>query len=710
MAGSFTYTPYSPPLARPSEPVYVFRMTGEGATARFEPMPHLRVSSVEFREGAFPAAAQFRYAFDELLPPEYPQRFEDCWPLNGVTNRYAVRADDRLVVRSYDDDGAVATLFDGFAGMPQLDLSAGRETVTFQCMGTPVRCWDTPMGGAIYRDADDPDEGFDIQGDLPVRFNPDGKANCTPDTATEAGTGLRNYPTFVDGGVIGDDPTKGRKWTLEGAVRYLLYAGNPDEEFVVNPADEEVKDILWARLPADGKVAMDPNDPDTFQVKPIVIGEYDATNDVWPEAIDKLIGPYGFSMRFRLETDLDDNPAWSLIFYRTDDDGQAKQVALQKAGETLDPGLTNVQGVRLVRDTAGMYNRVSLDTRPDRLEVSVVLVPGFEIGGSDGTAANRVRFTTGDPAFETGTNSLKYRMYVLDECGEGHWSFEDAETVRETPDLTLFLGDTYIIRRRPPIKTLFTKDAKGQPREAELWIYKGSGYTGDIPGVWTDRDPTGWLKVAKAGWKLLEDRCGVMLTCADPNDWEVCDPKDDVHHLTAGGAVRGVEWQASGDFNKEFILRLTCVIEGDADMDVVADRRVASPTKYAVTRSFDVRDRYVINEITEYSHFAVDAAGEDNGTAGVVRDDTDDATDYAAALRRSSELAKYSGSIAIPRLTTDYEIGDRIVEIDGREVDLAMNAAADQDEGNVYPVVTGIAWSFEGAQGTTLTLGSPLHS
>ena len=72
-------------------------------------------------------------------------------------------------------DGSTRVLFDGFPRVPQTDVGPASQHVTFTAVGVAVRCWDTPIGGRVQRNASTPfAPGDPIQTDLPTRFNPAG--------------------------------------------------------------------------------------------------------------------------------------------------------------------------------------------------------------------------------------------------------------------------------------------------------------------------------------------------------------------------------------------------------------------------------------------------------------------------------------------------------------------------------------------------------
>src|SRR5262249_43261708 len=94
---------------------------------------------------------------------------------------YVVLTDDRLVALTQmppaeaDCEPQVIVLFDGFAQVPQADLSKGGQAVTFVAHSVAARLWDDPILGRIQRDADEvgtTDKSADYFIDLPCRFNP----------------------------------------------------------------------------------------------------------------------------------------------------------------------------------------------------------------------------------------------------------------------------------------------------------------------------------------------------------------------------------------------------------------------------------------------------------------------------------------------------------------------------------------------------------
>jgi hypothetical protein len=253
------------PPSRPAAPIGVYRYRS-GGIGGSEYLSNVRVLAIQYREGADAGVARFRYVFDSRNPSTAPNSFQDA--LSVDANLPGIVAnDDRLVVLTFNPDGSPEVLFDGFAQVPQLGLAPDREMVTFLAFGVAIREWDTPIGGALMRDADAPFTVSDAETDLVTYFNPQGLPNATPEGADASDDSGNTYPTFLDPHVI-RDPDPRRLWTLPMAVRYLCYRHNPDQEFVKNPDGALLDALLDSRVPGQGGGYL-PDDPTTYSSDPL---------------------------------------------------------------------------------------------------------------------------------------------------------------------------------------------------------------------------------------------------------------------------------------------------------------------------------------------------------------------------------------------------------------------------------------------------------
>ncbi len=207
MPGSFDYDPYPPQLALDAIPIGVFSYDSSSPGSGYSFLPNLWCEQIQYKEGIEPPAARFSYVLDEVAAGQFgwPSQFEQIWPLTRAPSPYVVGNDDELVVLALLPDGTTRVLFHGFARIPQTNLSPANQGVSFVAVGVAILCWNIPVGGRIERDADDPQNGSNVQTDLPVRFNPAGTGtraiggylpNCTPDGYDVGETEPRRIPFF----------------------------------------------------------------------------------------------------------------------------------------------------------------------------------------------------------------------------------------------------------------------------------------------------------------------------------------------------------------------------------------------------------------------------------------------------------------------------------------------------------------------------------
>ncbi len=236
---------------------------------------------------------------------------------------------------------------------------------------------------------------------------------------------------------------------------------------------------------------------------------------------------------------------------------------------------------------------------------------------------------------------------------------------------------------------MIATDSEGRPLRATLEILFGSS-SGD-PYVQSEMSSSSWQLVT-GGWRLLPDRLGIEVTVEDPEQW---------NGGKSVGDIRGVTWQAAPPSGKQFILRLTTVIEDDLRLPISAPSRIASPTQFTRWGSADARDHFQYASVSPGSrnYQAMDGDGTD---PVVVRDDTSLAMAHAYQLRSAHEFPRLVGSLVIPYITTYYQVGDRIQGIDGRNASLQTNVGIDQGEAPSYPWVVGVSWTFEGDRQQTV--------
>jgi hypothetical protein len=729
MPGSFDLDNTTPPLYGDAMMAGVYLYTPD-ADEPFSLFPNVRCLRIDYREGPEPPVARFEYIMDNALAINlgWPSQFEQLWPIDAQ-GPYVVNPDDRLVVMAQNPDGSPMILFDGFAQVPQVDLTPRSQRVTLTAVGVAVREWDSPISGRVQRHSDpvglqDASGDSDVPVDLPCRFNPSNTdvggrggylPNRTPDgqdTVGSFGEISLDHPVFLDAG-IERTPDPRAYWSISDAIKYLLAEYNGSQTYTGYPSLDALDDLLEVASPPSGEATFNPEDA---EASPLTIRDYDASNRPYPEAIADLLSYAGFVMRWDTGADEDGLPSTQLRIYRRDGAATSplKSVYLDAAGApTLDPGRNNVARLHLARDGNSIVNAWQVETDQRLVEVSVILAPLYQPSAGDAQSSNRKQFFRSSwGASTTATTRRKYRWYGADECGDGHWDQEGSWSSSPFDFSSVFPPDddgtpSYTVRYRPGSQTLISVDSDGNPLRADLAI--SFDYTGDTAAPW---DGSGTWQAIKGGWRLLEDRLGIEVTAEDPEQWSTGKGASATGSSGAtaatvpGGDIRGVTWWAQGAPTNgvQPVLRLTTVIQDDLRMPISAGKRIASPTRFARWRTVDARDHFQYASI-DPSSMNYTAQGGDGTDPVVVRDDTDSAMTHAYQLRSTYEFPPLAGSVTIPYITTYYEVGDRIEQVAGRGVSLTTNIGQDQGEAPTYPWVVGVSWGFEGdRQSTTLQL------
>ena len=737
MPGSFDLDNSRPPLTANALAVAVYKYAPPSS---YQLLPNIRCVSVEYKEGPDPPVCRLEYIMDDSLSLNlgWPSNFEDLWPIDAQ-GPYVVNPDDRLVVAAQNPDGSNLILFDGFAQIPQADVTPQSQRVTFTAVSVAARCFDDIITGRVERDADRPEDGSglaDVETDLPCRFNPANEtiggrggflgnstpnANFTHDSgnvAVKDGKGLGDFPVFIDpllsereqvnqeeenpdeGGT--DAGTLVAPWYVSDAIKYLLSQPNPGDKLVAWPKFADLDKLLQARYP-DGTGPFDPSDP-AVPAANIMIRDFDATNKPVLTSIGELMGYAGFVLTWQLAADGDGDPQTSLRIYRRDAGASTapKLVYLPESDPAnrpaVNPATSNVIGLHLARDCNAIANSWVVESAQRQVEVTIHLAPLFAPLAGDETAAGKVPFQRVNLTAAEAYIRRKYRWYGADEAGDGHWVGVDQEASHTPIDLSPAFPDdddgskSYVNRYRPGGHTLISRDPQGKPLSATLEIRQNA--IGADPFVETDPELGNWYTIPH-GWKMLDDRLGIEVTEEDPDMWATGNPKLP--------KIRGIAWQSTPDGSgcQPFSLRLTTVLEDDLRMTISAPKRIASPTKFTRWRAADARDHFGSATVHPGSVFYGQQPGQNGTDPVVVRDDTEVAETHARQLRSAHEFPPLAGSAVIPFITPYYEVGDRLKVIKGRDVSLATNIGVDQGESPVYPWIVGVSWNFEGDRQTT---------
>jgi hypothetical protein len=716
--GSFDLSDFATSIAGTALPITVslYDPASEGDSP-FTVLPNVRCLRVDYREGPEPGTAQFQYLTDDSLAANlgWPCRFEQLWPIDA-SGSYVVQVDDRLVVHTYDPSGNPIALFDGFAQIPQVDVAPQSQAITFVAVSVSVRLWDTPITKRVQRDGDDAlqtDGSSDVLVQLPTRFNPADHTvgarggylgNMSDITTEDAGTGL-TYKVFVDPLLNERNPDPTDFWWVSDALKYLfaIYPSPETDEgdpYVQYPTFDSLDAVLSTLDPSDDG----PINAGTVVSSDLKIRDYDATNKTVPEAIAEILSYAGFVMNFLTDGDEDGIPTTTLLIQRRDAfaSGAPRSIYLAPDGSaSLDLAANNATAFHLARDTNQVVNQWLVESKPIQAEITVILAPGFTPVSGDNSAANVTKWYKSNLAKASGSDRRKYRWYIADECGDGHWNAQTSTFNTTALDLSGIvpseIGDNppQVKRYRPGSKTLISKDADGNPLKHVLEVIPFSPNRDPILATAQLSADKGQFQslpgfVVSSGYQLLDDRLGIEVTADDPENWSTGNPK--------WPTIMGVTSQSDPIDNAtivdNFTLRLTTVIELDQQITAFAKKRVASPTGFARQRNIDAKEHFQFCFVTPYTMYFTQDGG--NGTDPlIVRDDTQAAITHAAQLRAVHEFPTLAGSVTIPYITDYYQIGDMVNLVQGRNANLQINVGESTGEDPTYPWVTAFSWTFE---------------
>ena len=360
MPGSFDLDNATPPLYGDALAIGVYFYDPDADAVPYSVIPNVRCLHRHSR-GAWALPGEIRVHHGRFAGPELrlAHEFEQVWPINAQ-GPYVVNPDDRLVVMGQNPDGSPLILFDGFAQVPQVDVTPDSQSVTFAAVGTAVRCYDSRITGRVQRDADSPtiaDGSADVQTDLACRFNPSDNSvggmggilgNATPAAYYTQDDELGAYPVFIDPLLAERTQSEGvtytAPWCIPDAIKYLLATETPDEDYVSWPTFSTLDSLLDVQYPGQGYATFDPGSASVSTAN-LPIRDYDASNKALPEVLADFLGYAGFVLSWQTDADEDGSPETYLKIYRRDAAAaQApKLVYLAPARTaTLDPSANNL--------------------------------------------------------------------------------------------------------------------------------------------------------------------------------------------------------------------------------------------------------------------------------------------------------------------------------------------------------------------------------
>lgn len=502
-------------------------------------------------------------------------------------------------------------------------------------------------------------------------------------------------------------------WTLPEAVLALCYLANRNEEFIQNPRREELTAVFV--LPNG-----DPEPP----LRNFTL----ATGDTLNEALSALLKPHGYSWYLAVTYDSDPFseryglPVIQIKVFRLGT-GIVKSVYQPAVGTTLSAtGQQNTLEWTLEQGLDELRNQVAAFGGLMEREITVELQRGWPTSKD---ALEIEDLQKESPKWLE--NQYVWRMWVGNEAGD---YVNTRAEITDPLDLWIVLGDSSRPKRRPlkpcitrvrdpleddhrlnPVierivypedgKEILTIATQGAPSSATWWIEWGADDVGPFDlsttaaDVATALDGVGVTIETSAGGPL--GTAPIVLTCAAGSPHRV-------HvYITAisGGDNPGVYftsnyWQRipdgwgpvlldnqigvyfNGDKAVEDLLglydtdhparlRITGTIQGDTRLSYTAEKKADSPYGRVNELVLDLSDRFPDRKVHLFGKFGSVLAG--SGPTDTQSDATG-IQEFAERVLEVEDAANVQARIVLAGLRTDFQIGDLIDKIGGREISL----------------------------------------
>ncbi len=400
-------------------------------------------------------------------------------------------------------------------------------------------------------------------------------------------------------------------WRVFEAVHALCWLCNPNETFIKNPTRADLS---------------------------IDLGDVDASHDVLrnlevkpggslPELLDQLLTPFACSWTIDFAT-VSGATEKKLRFFRRNE-GDKKQLYLQRPGEALDPAKSFVPQLSINFDISNLANKIIGYTSRKQREGTFELNIGWPVSEDSLDRDALMK----DPALRK-LHPHAGSKFVLNESGA--WNIL-------RPGITwfdlksLFDGDPTVATCRKFLPCL-SRVIDGATDKLE-----SRGYVLEFYNV--DSTETNKWELRTWGFSVLQLECGIFFDVI---------PKE--------------LWDALQTNPANCRIRITATIEGDTRTYATADRQESSPNSDDVVMTLDLSDKFHDRKVHSTSQYYGDRANADEA------DDIIPLQAEVARIRGIEDSAELSCSAVLEGLDHDeYKIGDLITDVKGRNLQLGRN-------------------------------------
>lgn len=455
------------------------------------------------------------------------------------------------------------------------------------------------------------------------------------------------------------------EWSLVDALKKICESCNAAQTFILNPVIDET-DPIW----------VDPPPVKDLQMQ---------GGRLLPYYLDELLHPLGYNWwvdpnrQASENTDVRLEYPKPIIRIMRKGYGNVKQLYFQPPGEKLRfnqqlfSNGSNVNEYRIARNIGNAFTAVRVIGDRIRVEVTVPLYPGWK-ASADSLDPDSLAMDAGS---NYAANKHVHRLWVANEGASwtGMRADPDPYPIGAPPDFSdIFalmkgegLVETKTLARKRPMEPPLTYIGTETERvRRDLFLQ----YSDDSGATW--KEVTGKI----GGWSVLGDQIGIIFNGNRPP-------------ATLVTAFR----------NGTLRMRITGTIASDHHLyNVNSDGMTNLPAVQGRLNrmTMEQQDRYrhwfvlgkdhpraALNDHPYKSALSGDVAGADT------HDDRQAIETFATRIIKTMVHANYDGSFSIPGWTMDYEIGDLLSHIVGRQVGLNESADADNPQ---YMQITGIEW------------------
>lgn len=687
---------------RVSEEVQRFAVraaTGGTVPGEGDEKPEYRLTSIRRSAGGQRLdVAEFEYATTEVLqdiktPVSYRETIDVVAPLPESTDEEP------------DDPPPDDIIFRGEMGIPKLSLSDnGEQSVTATARLEPWHFGEPVKGYQVWIQND---SGEIIVSTLvdSVTFNPeiDGKIVGNKSTVVRLtidvdGVGNKGdiYTTTED--LPGYDNTGYHLWRYATARRY---EEDPPDDATINvwTLPEAVYSLCWM-LNYDETHIKNPEFSilEAFMADAPPLRNWSVKLGTFlPAALDSLLTPFGFSWYTKHLINSDGDYVREITIFRRGE-GRFSSVKLGATGSDRDLSTSNLASLECEWNIAETANIVTVYGAQKEIELTVFLQPAWAWADD---ALNALELEKDNPESKYEKKQFVHRKWVLNESGE-YTNIRGVTGSRKNlqfyVDRIEFDGDPIWPNEKSRHRRQFYAPLTHGPDNGRREVLVEYAYDSGVYG-----EPLEWrnvLSLPDAQFSVLKDECGIIFTGQQP--------PEELVRLAQNRLLTRNAWSRP-------VLRVTACIRSDDRVTGQADKTEVSPNGADIRLVIDAPDRYyqkirlleedsarypywdqADNDYTQpdtcHSRYTESTFYPDDLVPGAdEQDDTDAIQTFAERTRDIEQAARVSPVIVLQGYHPEFEIGDRIIEIEGRGISFNQNAE-DNDEKR-YPQVMEIEYT-----------------